>query len=228
MHFEAELLKGLAIDLKANPGFYKIPILPFTRSQDDLFSLATLNILSGQASWNKAKRTVALLSARHTWGSCSVSNVKKAMTDAGYSSRNSNLKAEWIVQNQHWFMDRQHVSFRQPFDDLINLVALKMTNPEERRKRLQREIKGFGLKITSHFLRGLGLDGNQLAVLDTHLIKALGDWPALKLQNLDLDSGMSKKKYFEVENRLRRACNRLNVRLNDVDRFFWRRATFSN
>jgi N-glycosylase/DNA lyase len=85
------------------------------------------------------------------------------------------------------------------------------------REWLVRNIKGFGYKEASHFLRNIGL-GEDIAILDRHILKNLlllgviGKIPA---------SLGSKNTYLGIEDKMRRFSRRAGIPLAELDLLFW-------
>jgi len=90
----------------------------------------------------------------------------------------------------------------------------------ELRNELAEEIKGFGLKEASHFLRNIGLSNNKIAILDRHILRNLVNYniiPETKIKN--------KKDYFEKEKLFLKFSQEINIPLDEIDLLFWQRET---
>jgi N-glycosylase/DNA lyase len=96
---------------------------------------------------------------------------------------------------------------------------LKMDNSENLREWLVENIKGHGLKESSHFLRNTGREN--LAILDRHILRCLN-----KLKVIDeIPKSLTKKKYFEIENKFREYGNKIGIKMDKLDLLFWSMAT---
>jgi N-glycosylase/DNA lyase len=75
-------------------------------------------------------------------------------------------------------------------------------------------VKGLGYKEASHFLRNIGFD--DFAIIDFHIIDLLVDYDII-----DKPKYLSKNKYFEIENILRKIGNETNLSLAELDLYLW-------
>ncbi len=85
-----------------------------------------------------------------------------------------------------------------------------------RREWLVRNIKGFGYKESSHFLRNIGL-GKNITILDRHILKNL---KLLKVID-EIPKVLSKKKYLETEEKIKIFSKNINIPLNHLDLVLW-------
>jgi N-glycosylase/DNA lyase len=82
---------------------------------------------------------------------------------------------------------------------------------------LVENIKGYGFKESSHFLRNIGL-GSDIAILDRHILKNLKKYGVIK--NIP-DSVGSRKVYLEIEEKMRRFSRQTGIPLDALDLLFW-------
>ena len=89
--------------------------------------------------------------------------------------------------------------------------------PLERRDWLAQEkrIKGLGYKEASHFLRNIGLKGH--AILDKHVLRCLAD---LKVVDTPRPP-TNRKRYLEVEEKLRIVARDLKIDFDELDLVLW-------
>lgn len=93
-------------------------------------------------------------------------------------------------------------------------------NPMNQRERLIRSVEGYGLKEASHFLRNIGL-GEDLAILDRHILRNL-----VLLGVIDqLPGSLTKKRYLEIEDRMRDFSADVGIPLSHLDLLLWYRQT---
>jgi len=59
-------------------------------------------------------------------------------------------------------------------DEIINVVFDKTKGAKDKRDWLYENITGLGMKEASHFMRNIGMDNGELAILDVHILKSLG------------------------------------------------------
>ena len=120
------------------------------------------------------------------------------------------------------------VRFHNRKRDYLNLVRenwkkifenLKEGNNEKLREWLIKNIKGHGLKEGSHFLRNIGREN--LAILDRHILRCLTNLNVID----EIPKSLSKKKYFEIENKFKEYSNKIGIKMDELDLLFWGMAT---
>ena len=84
------------------------------------------------------------------------------------------------------------------------------------RELLVSSINGFGYKEASHFLRNIGF-GKDIAILDRHILKNL------KMFNVidEVPKSTTRKKYLEIEEKMRVFAKSIDISLQDLDMLFW-------
>ena len=90
----------------------------------------------------------------------------------------------------------------------------------EAREYFVRYVKGMGYKEASHFLRNIGL-GFDLAILDRHILKNLKKFGVID----EVPKSLTKKRYFEVENKMRAFSRYIDIPMAHLDLLFWARET---
>ncbi len=95
------------------------------------------------------------------------------------------------------------------------LVCLpKMADSKERREWLVKNVKGFGYKEASHFLRNIGFF--DVAIVDRHILNILADYGLITKPKT-----LSKKNYLEIEKVLERLCQKLGIQQGELDFYLW-------
>ncbi|MBS3074740.1 N-glycosylase/DNA lyase [Candidatus Pacearchaeota archaeon] len=121
----------------------------------------------------------------------------------GLGHRFPNARAKFIIEA------RRH---------LKNIpVVLKNLEGEELRGWFVDNIKGFGHKEASHFLRNIGF--KDYAVVDFHIVDILNRHNLL--EGIERKKALNKKKYHYVEGVLRRLSESLNMSLAELDLYLW-------
>ncbi|MEM3091673.1 MAG: N-glycosylase, partial [Candidatus Pacearchaeota archaeon] len=87
---------------------------------------------------------------------------------------------------------------------------------EQMRIWLIENIKGFGMKEASHFLRNIGY--KDIAIIDFHIINFLVKHNLIRFQK---KSSLSIKKYLEIENILRELADKTGLSLGELDLYLW-------
>ena len=99
-------------------------------------------------------------------------------------------------------------------------LRVRLTNfasAVERRDWLaqDKQIKGLGYKEASHFLRNIGLKGH--AILDKHVLRCLADLKAIE----NPKPPTTRRRYLEVEERLRTVARDLKINFDELDLVLW-------
>lgn len=81
-------------------------------------------------------------------------------------------------------------------------------------------VRGYGYKEASHFLRNIGY-GSDIDILDRHILKNMRKYGAVK----DVPASLSRSKYLEIEEKLRRFADRIKIPLYEMDLLFWSEET---
>ena len=82
------------------------------------------------------------------------------------------------------------------------------------RDYLVRRVKGFGMKESSHFLRNTGR--KNLAIVDRHIIRV-----AVEYNIIEEIRSLTRKRYIEIEERLREVAKKLGITLAELDLYLW-------
>jgi N-glycosylase/DNA lyase len=82
------------------------------------------------------------------------------------------------------------------------------------RRWLVCNIKGLGHKEASHFLRNIGYEN--CAIIDFHIIDLLTRHRIIRKPKT-----LTPAKYLEIENRLRKMAEKLNINLAELDLYLW-------
>ena len=105
------------------------------------------------------------------------------------------------------------VEARKYKDTLKNLFK-SFKDDYEIREWLIKNVKGFGYKEASHFLRNIGY--TNFAIIDFHIVNLLEKYGLIKKPKQ-----LTKRKYLEIENLLRKIAERLNLSLAELDLYLW-------
>jgi N-glycosylase/DNA lyase len=120
--------------------------------------------------------------------------------------RFSNNKAGYIEEAQ------------KKFDELKQLLK-QSRNPEELREWLVENIKGYGYKEASHFLRNIGFV--DFAILDRHILKNLLKYKVIN----EIPKSLTKKRYLEIEEKMKKFSTKSGIPLSHLDLLFWSNET---
>ena len=121
-------------------------------------------------------------------------------------------KSKYIVEARKLFLDG-------PKANLKNLVDSSQT-PQDLREWLVENVKGFGHKEASHFLRNIGI-GNGLAILDVHILRNLQKYNVID----EMPKTLNKKKYLEIENKMMKFAENIGIPVDELDLLLWSEET---
>lgn len=126
--------------------------------------------------------------------------------------RFKNKKAGYIINARRLFCSGKKISIKPKLKQFKNIY--------DARQWLVENVKGFGYKEASHFLRNIGI-GEELAILDRHILKNL------KMAGLidKIPENLSKKKYLYIENEMRKFSKKIKIPLGHLDLLMWCRQT---
>lgn len=119
-----------------------------------------------------------------------------------------NKKADFIVGARKLF---------DKGDDVSITCRLDLADPFNAREWLVENIKGYGYKEASHFLRNIGL-GKDIAILDRHILKNLRRYGVIERIPASLGS---RKTYLAIEDKMRAFSRHIRIPLDELDLLFW-------
>ncbi|MFH1352625.1 MAG: hypothetical protein ABIH68_03510 [bacterium] len=96
----------------------------------------------------------------------------------------------------------------------------KKTDVKNLRRWLVKNVRGYGFKEASHFLRNIGR-GTELAILDRHILKNL---LALKVIR-KIPGHLSAKDYLSVERKFLNLSRKIKIPAEHLDLLLWCRET---
>ncbi len=120
-----------------------------------------------------------------------------------------NKRAEYIIETR-----KKYTELISKIRELEKNKKLKTENikiEKEFRNWLVDNIKGFGFKEASHFMRNLGFFN--FAILDRHILKFLYKNNIIK----EIPKTITKKKYYEIENIIQNFSKKLEMSMAELD-----------
>lgn len=127
------------------------------------------------------------------------SHLAKELKERGY--RFPNTRARYIADAR---------KYKNSLKDTIT----KLNEENELREWLVKNIKGIGFKEASHFLRNIGY--TDFAIIDFHIINVL-----TKHKIIEKPRVLTKRKYLEIEDLLRKIAIESNLNLAELDLYLW-------
>ena len=114
-----------------------------------------------------------------------------------------NIRAKFIVEA------RQH-------KDNIKEILDSFSSDLERRKWFAENVKGLGMKESSHFLRNIGY--KNVAIIDFHIIDLMARHGVIEKPK---NKSLTSKKYVEIENILNELSKKTQTSLGELDLYLW-------
>ncbi len=101
--------------------------------------------------------------------------------------------------------------------DFMNIKEILQSNmvAEEKRALLVNNVKGFGYKEASHYLRNTG--HRNLAILDRHILRNLQTYKVIK----EIPSSLTTKKYLQIEQQFKTFSQKIRIPMDELDLAFW-------
>lgn len=166
------------------------------KSNNELFSELCFCLLT--ANFN-AERSINI---QNEIGECFLTHSEKDISKKlkEYGHRFPNKRAEYIHKS------------KECKDSLSNVISFH--DKEKIREWIVKNVKGLGYKEVSHFLRNIGF--NDYAIIDFHIIDIL-----VRYNIIEKPKSLTKKKYLEIEEKLRKLGERTNLTLAELDLYLW-------
>lgn len=165
-------------------------------SSDDLFNELCFCVLT--ANFNAEKCIKIQREIGEEFLTLSEEELAKKLAEFGH--RYPNTRAKYISESAKYK------------DSLKNII--QSSDSKELREWLVKNIKGFGYKEASHFLRNIGFD--DYAIIDFHIIDILVRYNLIKRPK-----SLSKKRYLEIEDALKDIARKLDFSLAELDLYLW-------
>jgi N-glycosylase/DNA lyase len=178
-------------------------------NEEDIFAELVFCLLTPQSKARSCDDAVGCLLERDLLIKGNKSQIAKELRG---KVRFHNTKAKHIVGARKIFSEREELSIKKQ--------VARFNNARETREWLVENIKGLGFKEASHFLRNIGL-GENLAILDRHILKNLELLGVIK----EIPASLSKKKYLEIEKRMKEFAKNVKIPMSHLDLLLWYKET---
>jgi len=142
----------------------------------------------------------------------------EALTKSGKLFNGSTKDIEEILKISGYRYPRKRAEYifeaRGKIKEIKEAIE-KTLDPNERRDWLRRNVKGLGMKESSHFLRNMGYF--DYAIIDRHILKVLSKYGITKIEQRKL----TIKRYLELEKLIKEISMKLNVEPGILDLYLW-------
>ncbi len=130
-----------------------------------------------------------------------------------YGVRFKNNKARYILAARNFFKKNQKL-------DIKSVIKNFGKDYTTLRDFLVKNIKGYGYKEASHFLRNIGLGGS-FAILDRHILNNLVRCSVLE----KYPKSLSRKLYLDIEDKMKAFSKKIKIPMEELDLLFWSQET---
>ncbi|MBI2578806.1 MAG: N-glycosylase/DNA lyase [Candidatus Aenigmarchaeota archaeon] len=129
-----------------------------------------------------------------------------------------NEKAKHVIKARELFSNSSRISVKDKIEQFNNLHG--KVDSKKAREWLVKNVKGFGYKEASHFLRNVGFY-EDVAILDRHILKNLLKYGAI----VEIPKSLTPKKYMEIEEKMKEFAERSGIPFAHLDLLFWSEET---
>lgn len=168
-----------------------------------LFMELSFCLLTPQAKAENAWKTVLELTNNNKLFEATPASISDDLNLVRFK----NNKAKYLVEAREMFINSS-TGIRKTLSEHKTIY--------QKRKWLNINIKGYGLKESSHFLRNIGFVEN-ITILDRHILKNLMKFNVIS----EIPASISEKKYFQIESKMKKFSNEIKIPLEYLDFIFW-------
>ncbi len=135
----------------------------------------------------------------------------------GFASASLEELTKTIKRNKHRFHNTKarFIIEARMYRDIIKETLMQFKTEKEMRLWLQQNIKGYGFKEASHFLRNIGF--TNLAILDRHILSILEEQKLIK----ERPKQLNQKNYEAIEKLMHHLGNKTNMNQAELDLYLW-------
>lgn len=179
----------------------------YKKGNEEIFTELSFCILTPQAKATLCDEAIRRLQKKDLLFRGSEKDIRACLRGVRFP----NNKSRYLIAARNFFKNGRGIDIRSKVDtkDIFKT-----------REWLVKNIKGLGYKEASHFLRNIGL-GKDLAILDRHILKNLKNYGAIE----KIPDSLNRKKYIDIENRMREFFKKLNIPMEEADLLFWSKET---
>lgn len=168
-----------------------------------LFQELAFCLLTPQSKAENAWKTIIKLTENNKLFEANTSSISNDLNLVRFK----NNKASYLVDAREMFFNNSK-GIRETLSEFTSVC--------EKRKWLNNNIKGYGLKESSHFLRNIGFV-EDIAILDRHILKNLKKFNVIS----EIPKSIPEKKYFQIESQMKKFSNEIRIPLGHLDFIFW-------
>ena len=178
------------------------------KSEEELFAELSFCLCTPQSKATICWNAVSSLVKNNLLYTGSAEQIKPFLNAVRFNEN----KSKYIVDARKLFSNGSSLNLKNTINTL--------NNSNELREWFVENVKGMGFKEASHFLRNIGI-GNDLAILDTHILKNLKKYGVLG----EIPKVLNRKNYLEIENRMKRFAESIGIPFDELDLLLWAEET---
>lgn len=178
------------------------------QSDEEVFAELCFCLLTPQSSAKTCWNAVTRLKEKNLLLHGTPQQLQPALNDVRFNDN----KAQYIVQARNMFSKDGNLKLKPRITSYYN--------PFELREWLVENVKGLGYKEASHFMRNIGM-GEEFAILDRHILRNIVQLGVIP----EIPQTLTKKRYLEIEEKLRRFSKEIGIPMADLDLLLWSKET---
>jgi N-glycosylase/DNA lyase len=142
--------------------------------------------------------------------------IQKILGGKGFVGLEEPKLAFVIKNNHHRFHNHKakYICNARKFRYIKNILE-KFKDEDEKRDFIVDNVKGLGMKESSHFLRNTGT--KNLAILDRHILNLLYEDNRIN----EMPKQISVGKYIEIEKEFKKLAQEVNMSVAELDLYMW-------
>ncbi|MEK6888053.1 MAG: N-glycosylase/DNA lyase [Candidatus Aenigmatarchaeota archaeon] len=180
----------------------------YNQPDEVIFEELCFCLLTPQTKAKSAAKVIEKLKEKNLLLTGSAEEIKKWMAPIRFN----NNKSQYIVEARKLLMENGTLEIKKHIDDAPDIFAA--------RNWLVKNIKGYGLKEASHFLRNIGF-GDDIAILDRHILKNMVKYGVIS----EVPASLTEKKYLEIEKKLIEFSKNNGIPPAHLDLVWWSEET---
>lgn len=98
------------------------------------------------------------------------------------------------------------------------LSHILVNDPYSARESFVKNVKGWGYKEASHFMRNIGF-GDKLCILDRHILRCLKEFEVIDT----IPNGIDRATYLQIEQEMKHFAKEIDIPVFALDFVFWAR-----
>ena len=140
--------------------------------------------------------------------------LQKNLHNDFHNSSQEELREE-LKKNGYRFPNRAgYICYNRKYED-IDKILNEFSDERKMREWLVKNVKGFGYKEASHFMRNTGY--KNVAIIDRHILRAMERHGLID----EIPKSLNKMRYETIEKKLEGLADMLGITLAELDLYMW-------